>query len=113
MFPSIRARVVLGLQVLSRATLVLLSRAGWSPGRLVDIRAAKGRLSAAGYVVSPAAAEFLRSFGRLSVVRPTPLGDDIVSFDAERKLLSFRSRSADAYSPLSGRPVTLSFFFSR
>jgi hypothetical protein len=65
----------------SSLTLDLLRRAGWRPDRRVATDGYRSRLAEAGYAVSPAVLEFLQSFGGLSITRPTPLGDDILSFD--------------------------------
>jgi hypothetical protein len=62
---------------LSPRTEELLRRAGWYPGRSVDIEQITARLQAGGYPVTETVKEFLTEFGDLSI--PSGWGGEHIS----------------------------------
>jgi hypothetical protein len=64
----------------SEATRQALARAGWTPGRQVDIGEWVGDLTAQGYYFSELAKEILKSFGGLAI-RPVDVPEAIWAAD--------------------------------
>ncbi|MBL7520203.1 SUKH-3 domain-containing protein [Frankia sp. CNm7] len=82
----------------------LLRRAGWVPGRRVDVEEMLGALAAAGFVVVPAAREFLAEYSGLVITSED--GRSVTRIDGHEAARNAVPGWCAAYGHGIGRAVT-------